>query len=557
MSRFVLTMGWDDSPHLSEEIKKEMLNSLPPHQRDARSKGIPQLGAGAIYPVPESDVVINDFEIPEHWPKAYGLDVGWNRTACAFITHDRESDIIYIYSEHYRGQAEPSIHAEAIKARGDWLKGVIDPASRGRSQHDGQKLIEQYNDLGLDLEMAKNSVESGIYEVWMRLSTGRLKVFKSCQNWIQEYRLYRRDEKGQIVKQNDHLMDCLHPDTKITTDKGVFKIIDLVGTTGNVLSIDGHFFRYEVCAKTKVNTEMLKLTFSDGQELKCTPEHKIMTVKGWVMAKDMLNQKVIISKGKNHLWNQKSLMKSVKNMVEKSIIFVESIFREMVLDCTEKFTKNILVKFLKDFIFTIKTMILLIINYQILLLSNLKNIFQYIIKEFLNHYQKKHYGKQHYGTNQIKATSGIRCIMKKIKKNYISIKNLIVSFVVKNILHKSLEKINFVLTIANQKTEEILELIMKKELVLFVKKISMQISIQKRNVVQESVVCVSVLKDENSDTYCLKVPYVRAFAVEKGLIVHNCTRYAIVSGIERLSTKPVKKQNIQEFGYGSNGGWMG
>jgi hypothetical protein len=41
----------------------------------------------------------------------------------------------------------------------------------------------------------------------MRLSTGRFKIFKSCTNWLYEYRLYRRDEKGRIVKENDHAMD--------------------------------------------------------------------------------------------------------------------------------------------------------------------------------------------------------------------------------------------------------------------------------------------------------------------------------------------------------------
>ena len=118
MSRFVLTMGWSDVPHLSEDQRREMLAALPPHQRDARSKGIPQLGSGAIYPVPESEITVSDFEIPVHWPRAYGMDVGWNRTAAAFGALDRDSDILYIYSEHYRGQAEPSIHAQAIKARG-------------------------------------------------------------------------------------------------------------------------------------------------------------------------------------------------------------------------------------------------------------------------------------------------------------------------------------------------------------------------------------------------------------------------------------------------------
>jgi hypothetical protein len=68
-------------PHLSAEQKAELWGSIPPYQRDARSKGIPQLGSGAIYPVPESEIVVDPFEIPLHWPRGYGLDVGWNRTA--------------------------------------------------------------------------------------------------------------------------------------------------------------------------------------------------------------------------------------------------------------------------------------------------------------------------------------------------------------------------------------------------------------------------------------------------------------------------------------------
>lgn len=206
-SKSVTMAGWDDVPHLSEESKAELLKSIPPFQRDARSKGIPQLGAGAIFPVPESEILVDDFAIPDHWPRVFGQDVGWNRTAALWGAIDRESDIVYLYSEHYRGQAEPAIHAEAIKSRGSWVPGVIDPASRGRTQVDGLQLLQMYKDLGLDLDIAQNGVESGLYEVWQRLSTGRLKVFKSLSSWKQEFRLYRRDEKGRIVKENDHLMD--------------------------------------------------------------------------------------------------------------------------------------------------------------------------------------------------------------------------------------------------------------------------------------------------------------------------------------------------------------
>ena len=209
MSRTVITATWDNSPHLTQEAKEALWASIPPYQRDARSKGVPQLGSGAIYPVPESDIVCDPFKIPSYWPRSYGLDVGWNRTAAIFQAHDLETDTVYFYSEHYRGQAEPSIHADAIKARaGDWMMGVIDPASRGRGQRDGEQLFTNYVQLGLRISKAENGVEAGLFDVWQRLSTGRLKVFKTLQAWLGEYRLYRRDEKGAVVKSNDHLMDA-------------------------------------------------------------------------------------------------------------------------------------------------------------------------------------------------------------------------------------------------------------------------------------------------------------------------------------------------------------
>ncbi|UUC95589.1 terminase large subunit domain-containing protein [Comamonas sp. C11] len=208
IGRAVVQCGWDDVPHLTEEAKAKLLSRLMPHQRDARIKGVPALGAGAIYPVPESDIVVPDFQIPDFWPRAYGMDVGWNRTAAVWGAHDRDSDIVYLYSNHYRGQAEPSVHAASIKARGDWIPGAIDPASRGRSQKDGEQLLQNYVDLGLQLVTANNGVEAGIYQVWERMSTGRLKVFKSMHDWLNEYRIYRRDDKGQIVKKDDHAMDA-------------------------------------------------------------------------------------------------------------------------------------------------------------------------------------------------------------------------------------------------------------------------------------------------------------------------------------------------------------
>lgn len=212
MSRFAIQISWDDVPHLDAKAKAAIIDSYLPHERDARTKGIPSLGAGAIYPIPEQDIVCDPFEFPLWYKHVYALDVGWKRTACLWGALDQESDTLYLYSEYYRGQAEPPIHAEAIKARGIWIPGVVDPASRGRTQDDGTQLFSMYQGYGLNLIPADNTVngpESGLLKVWTRMSTGRLKIFKTLQNTLAEFRIYRRDVKGKVVKENDHLMDCL------------------------------------------------------------------------------------------------------------------------------------------------------------------------------------------------------------------------------------------------------------------------------------------------------------------------------------------------------------
>lgn len=207
-SKYLVQCGWGQVPHLTAKQKRQQLENSLPHLIEPRSTGNPSLAAGAIYPMKKERFMVEPFEIPGFWRRAYGLDVGWNMTAALWGALDGASDTLYIYTEHYEGHALPSVHAESINARGKWIPGVIDPAANLSNLRDGEALLAEYLSLGLNLTKAINSVDAGILAVWKRMYTGRLKVFSSCTNFLAEHALYRRDEHGKIVKKNDHLMDA-------------------------------------------------------------------------------------------------------------------------------------------------------------------------------------------------------------------------------------------------------------------------------------------------------------------------------------------------------------
>ena len=55
-TKYRVEATWSDAPHLSKQEREDLWNSMPVNQRDARAKGIPSLGSGAIYPLPEEKI---------------------------------------------------------------------------------------------------------------------------------------------------------------------------------------------------------------------------------------------------------------------------------------------------------------------------------------------------------------------------------------------------------------------------------------------------------------------------------------------------------------------
>lgn len=72
---------------------------------------------------------------------------------------------------------------------------------------------------------------------------------------------------------------CVSEDTLVLTDKGQFKIVDLLNQNVNVWN--GKNFSEVTPQITGYNQKMVEITFSDGSELKCTSYHGFYTWEGF------------------------------------------------------------------------------------------------------------------------------------------------------------------------------------------------------------------------------------------------------------------------------------
>lgn len=214
VARSVTSMTIDDAEHYSAEERAKIVASYPAHEREARTKGIPTLGSGRIFPVPEEDITVTPFVIPKHWVQIAGIDFGWDHpTAAAHLAWDRDADIVYVVKDYRKREAPVVLHAAALKPWGSWLPWAW-PHDGNNDTAAGENLATQYKVQGLPFlperatfDDGSNSVEAGLMDMLDRMMTGRWKVFSTCTDWFEEFRLYHRKD-GKVVKERDDVLSA-------------------------------------------------------------------------------------------------------------------------------------------------------------------------------------------------------------------------------------------------------------------------------------------------------------------------------------------------------------
>jgi len=298
--RSVTYMTIDDVDHLDAETKARIIASYPPHELEARTKGIPMLGSGRIFPVTEESITVKGFAIQPHWPRIAAIDFGWDHpTAVVWLAWDMDTDTVYVYDTFRQKEVTPVFVASAVRKRGDWIPIAWPHDGLQHDKGSGKQLAAQYRDEGLNLlhsnvkfEDGSNGVEAGLMLMLDRMQTGRLKVAAHLHDWFEEFRMYHRED-GKVVKERDDLMAaCFHPDTEVMTDSGPRRIADMAGTTGKVLTIGGAYAEYTNCRITRKSAYVVRLTFDDGHSVVCTPDHRFLTDSGWVPAIDLIGHSV-------------------------------------------------------------------------------------------------------------------------------------------------------------------------------------------------------------------------------------------------------------------------
>lgn len=220
-NRSVTVMTIDDALHIPAEERAKIIAGYPAHEREARAKGIPMLGSGKIFQYVEEMITVQPFDLPRHWFYIWGLDFGINHPfAAVLLAWDKDADVIYVVRCIRMKDSLPLQHVAAMKpalnGAGNRIIAAWPQDGHQREEFDGklEPLAKIYKARGQKMTDhhatfpdGSNSTEAGIMEMQERFSTARMKVFSTCPEWFDEYRLYHRKD-GEIVKLNDDLMSA-------------------------------------------------------------------------------------------------------------------------------------------------------------------------------------------------------------------------------------------------------------------------------------------------------------------------------------------------------------
>lgn len=200
-----------DNPYYPKEEFERAKTAMSKEVFEMRYMGQFRKMSGLIYADFNANHIIEPFEIPESWGRIAGIDFGWNNPFVFLEIAIDNDDNYYIISEYYQQQRTLQEHIKVIReiTEGKSYDAIYcDPSGK-------QQIEDLKSNISLSFKEANNDVFSGIEYINTLIKTNRIKVFKTCKNFLDEIETYHWKEvrngitKDEPEKENDHAMDAL------------------------------------------------------------------------------------------------------------------------------------------------------------------------------------------------------------------------------------------------------------------------------------------------------------------------------------------------------------
>ena len=197
----------DDNPGLSDAIKARYASMYTGVFYRRYILGEWCVAEGLVYDFGEANITD---EAPDSGEWYISVDYGTLNPFSAGLWCLRGDHAVRVSEYYYSGRASMANRTdeeycdEVVKLAGDRpiKRVVVDPSAAS--------FIAALRKRGFTVIQANNEVMDGIRRVAEYLRSGNIKIHRSCGAAIQEFGLYRWDEKAtedKVIKDNDHAMD--------------------------------------------------------------------------------------------------------------------------------------------------------------------------------------------------------------------------------------------------------------------------------------------------------------------------------------------------------------
>jgi len=221
--RCVYRITGDEAKHITATRREELAGSYSDAERETRLEGIPQLGAGPIFPLELLPALIKSFnpdDLPSWARWCVGIDFGYGHPfAAVLIAWAHDTGEVWVIDSFRMERSSALYHVQRIHSM---TKGLRLPVAwpHDGSTHDkgsGLALKDQYKNFGaymmgshaINHGTTHFNVEPALQEMRELMYTGKLTIAGHNTELLEEMRHYHRDEDFRIVKQRDDLVSAL------------------------------------------------------------------------------------------------------------------------------------------------------------------------------------------------------------------------------------------------------------------------------------------------------------------------------------------------------------